>query len=100
MNDDLSVADAHSLTLAVADRTVTAEAANCGLSPVDVHSLADRHPTLDVLVRLRSADADGRTVMQARDLAAWSMSNVKLIAQGRAWFASDIRDVAARAEEQ
>jgi hypothetical protein len=99
MNDDLSVADAHSLTIAVADETVTAEAAYCGLSPADVHSLADRHPTLEVLVRLRSADADARTVMQVRDLAAWSTSAIKLIVQGRAWCASDIRDVAAKALE-
>jgi hypothetical protein len=65
MNDDLS-ADAHSLTIAVVNGTVTAEAAYCGLSPADVLSLADRQPTLHVLVRLRSADADGRTVMQVR----------------------------------
>jgi hypothetical protein len=64
MNDDSSVSDAHLLTIAVADGTVTAEAAYCGLSPAEVHSLADRHPTLDVLVRLRSADADGRTVVK------------------------------------
>ena len=64
MNDDSSVSDAHSLTIAVADGTVTAEAAYCGLSPAEVHSLADHHPTLDVLVRLRSADADGRTVVK------------------------------------
>jgi hypothetical protein len=47
MNDDLS-ADAHSLTIAVVNGTVTAEAAYCGLSPADVHSLADRQPTLHV----------------------------------------------------
>ncbi len=99
MNDDSSVSDAHSLTIAVADGTVTAAAAYCGLSPADVTSLADRHPTLDVLVRLRSADADGRTVMRVRDLAAWSTSGIKLIVQGRAWCALDIRDVAAKALE-
>jgi hypothetical protein len=90
---------AHSLTIAVADGTVTA--AYCGLSPADVHSLADSHPTLEVLVRLRSADADARTVMQVRDLAAWSTSAIKLIVQGqgRAWCASNIRDVTAAALE-
>jgi hypothetical protein len=35
--------------------------------------------------------------MRVRDLAAWSTSGIKLIVQGRAWCASDIRDVAAKA---
>jgi hypothetical protein len=48
----------------VSNVLVGAEAAYCGLSSADVHSLADRHPTLDVLVRLRSADANGRTVVK------------------------------------
>jgi hypothetical protein len=36
------------------ERSSRLTAAYCGLSPGDVHSLADRHPTLDVLVRLRA----------------------------------------------
>ena len=83
----------HSLSVAVADGTISEQSACCGLSPDDLQSLAGRHPGAEVLVRLRSRDADGRTILRARDLVAWSRSDATLIAHGRAWKSSDIRDV-------
>jgi hypothetical protein len=90
----------HSLAGAVADGTISEESAYCGLSPDDLQSLAGRHPSAEVLVRLRSRDADGRTILRARDLAAWSRSDATLIADGRAWRSLDIRDVLAIGERE
>lgn len=77
----------HSLAMAVADGTVSAAGASCGLSPAEVSRLVDRHPDAWVLVRFRSDSADWRRVYRASDFPREGSEE---------WFA--IRDVLALAE--
>jgi hypothetical protein len=57
----------HSLAEAVADGTITEQAAFCGLTPEDMVTLASRHPHAEVLVRYSSRLGDWRAVMLACD---------------------------------
>lgn len=84
----------HSLSAAVADGTITEEAAFCGLSPDDVQALArSAHRDARVLVRLRSRDAEGRMIMSVAAVAEWQPGQ-SLIAD-RMWDYGDIRDITA-----
>jgi hypothetical protein len=83
----------HSLTAAVADGTITDQDAYCGLTPAHVEALAIRHPSCELLVRLRSREGDGRTILRATDLAAWVRSLGPLMVNRTSWLPSDIRDV-------
>ena len=83
----------HSLTPAVADGTLTDEAAFCGLSTKDVERLSEQHSEAFVAVRLRTAHADGRAVLTIADLARWMRDDDALVADGQRWKHQDIRDV-------
>jgi hypothetical protein len=87
----------HSLAPAVADGTLTEEAAFCGLNPEDIDHLMERHPELSLLVRLRSDHADGRFVFTVRDLHAWTKQGVPRLIDDVLWYTDDIRDVLALA---
>jgi len=83
----------HSLTNAIADGAITAEAALCGLSAEDVERLSMRYAEVLVRVNLRTAQADGSTVMPIANLARWTRADDSLIAAGRRWKQKDIKDV-------
>jgi len=87
----------HSLAPAVADGTISAERAFCGLDPDDTERLMEHHADLHVLVRLRSARADGRAVLTVRDLHTWGHEDVPRLIDGIRWNVIDIRDVLALA---
>jgi len=84
----------HSLCKAVADGTVSSAAASCGLSPDDMTRLAHVHGEALLLVRFRTATADGRVVISASDFASFTKLG-QLRACGRAWSYGDVRDVCA-----
>lgn len=65
----------HSLDKAVADGTITEQAAFCGISKEDLEKLVRAKYWNDtVLVRFRHAHGDGRKVMTINEL--WSMSHL------------------------
>lgn len=83
----------HTLTDAVVDGTITEWAASCGIRAEDVERLCFRYAEALVLVRLRTAYADGRTVMSVAELARWTRGHELLVADGQHWKNKDIRDV-------
>jgi hypothetical protein len=85
---------AHSLTAAVADGTITEHTAFCGLTQADVTHLAKNHPEARLLVRFRSAHADGRMTVSAKALEAFEYAEI----DGTRFYGSDIRDVMAVAQ--
>jgi hypothetical protein len=85
----------HSLAEAVADSTISAERAFCGLRPADVDRLMERHAKACVLVRLRSDRADGRVVFTIEELHAWQREQVPRRIEDRIWYWDEIRDVLA-----
>jgi hypothetical protein len=87
----------HSLAPAVSDGTISAERAFCGLDPDDTERLMEHHAVLHVLVRFRSARADGRAVLTVRDLHTWEHENVPRLIDDIRWNVIDIRDVLALA---
>ena len=87
----------HSLAPAVADGTISAERAFCGLDPDDTERLMEHHADLHVLVRFRSARADGRAVFRVHDFHAWLHEGIPRLIDGVLWYTDDIRDVLALA---
>ena len=83
----------HALVDAVADGVLGAEVAFCGLRAEDVERLSARYPEALVLVRLRNAWADGRTVMPIAEFSRWTKSGEVLLVGERLWKSEDIRDV-------
>jgi hypothetical protein len=95
----------HSLSAAVADGTITEEAAFCGLSIEDIHKLSRRftqplsyHTRAHILVRFRGGNGDARKVMTVEDLARWMGASGAVFVEGLAFHIDDIRDVTAVAE--
>ena len=83
----------HSLTPAVDDGTLNEKTAFCGISAEDIERLSVQHGEALVLVRLRTARADGRTIMPIADLARWTRADDVLVADGKRWRNKDIWDV-------
>ena len=86
----------HSLYAAVADGTISAEAAFCGLAQEDVARLAERHPGALLLVRLRDiTTGDKREIMSAQELIDWrNAPTPRRVNQGW-WYFENIRAVEA-----
>lgn len=80
----------HSLTAAVADGTITDQDAFCGLTLAHVEALAIRHPSCELLVRLRFREGDGRTILRATEFAALVRSHEPLMVNRTSWLPSDI----------
>jgi hypothetical protein len=87
----------HSLAPAVGDGTISAETAFCGLCQDDIKRLMARHAGLHVLVRHRSARADGRAVFTVREFHTWWHEGIPRLIDGVLWYTDDIRDVLALA---
>jgi hypothetical protein len=90
-----------SFEAAVADGTISEEAASRGLSETDVIALATRHPKAMLLVRMRSERGDARVHLTAAEVASWSLTDRSPRADLRPninwdlgpWSYSEIRDV-------
>ena len=87
----------HSLAPAVVDGTISAEKAFCGLGSDDTERLMGHHANLQILVRFRSARADGRAVFRVHDFHAWLHEGIPRLIDGELWYTDDIRDVLALA---
>jgi len=95
----------HSLSEAVKDHTILESSALEGLSIRDIAQLALKHPEARVLVRLRSEQGDARTIMPAKELAAWENKGLydaigepsvrTWLVDGKWWAFHEIRDVFA-----
>lgn len=82
----------HSLRAAVSAGIISEEAAFCGLQDRHIAAIAAFDPSLDVLVRFRSKDGDGRAHSTVGELVCQPDNGEQLFG---GWSFDDIRDITA-----